>query len=296
MKINFIKYFVLVLILLSMAVFFAAKPANASNLEDGIALFYGGSYPGALQKFEAAMTENPYDTLSILFLLDCYEKNNDLAAASNKFEQVAVGKTDDAIAQANLGFAYFARSLINATFEAEALEQFKKAIKLDQKLSNAYTGMGLVYFQKRMIPRAKGYLYKALQLNPNDIIASEFLGNILLVDEKKPDEAMTYFKKNSETIPLYPDSYYYIGSSFYDMVDYPNAIQFLSKCVQYDPKGITQGYYATVLIGDIYLKQKMYKEAAAAFEAALKMNPNSGYAKHKLEKAKNQGKTGNKTK
>jgi len=296
MKTNFIKYFAVALILLSMAVFFAASPASATNIEDGIALFYGGNYPGALQKFEAAITENPYDTLSLLYLLDCYEKNNDLASASNKFEQVAVSKPDDALAHANLGFAYFARSLISASFEAEALEQFKKAIKIDQKLSNAYTGMGLVYFQKRMIPRAKGYLHKALQLNPNDVIASEFIGNILLVDEKKPDEAMTYFKKISEMIPTYPDAYFYIGSSFYDLGDYPKAVEFLNKCIENDPRGITQGHYAPQLIGDIYLKQKMYKEAIAAFEYALKINPQNTYAKYKLEKAKNPGKADNKTK
>lgn len=284
------KNIVILIILIFAAVVFTTLAAHAGNAEDGINLFYQGNFADAAKKFEAAITENPHDTLSILFILDCYEKNNDLAIISNKFEQQAVNKSDDAVSSANLGFAYFARSLINSSFETEALEQFKKAIKLDQKLSNAYTGMGLVYFQKRMIPRAKGYLYKAMQLNPNDIVASEFIGNILLVDEKKPDEAIIYFKKNAEILPSYPDSYYYIGSSFYDLNDYPNAIQFLNKCIQLDPKGITQGYYAPQLIGDIYLKQKMYKEAAAAFELALKISPQNSYAKYKLEKAKNPGK------
>lgn len=296
MKTNFIKYFVVVLILLSMTIFFAASPASASNLEDGISIFYQGNHNEAVKKFDAAISENPYDTLSMLYILDCYEKNNDLSSVSNKFEQQAVSKSDDALAQANLGFAYFARSLINSTFESEALEQFKKAIKLDQKLSSAYTGMGLVYYQKRMMPRAKGYFYKALQLNPNDIIASEKIGEILLVDEKKPDEAIVYFKKIAEILPSYPDAYYYIGSSFYDLNDYPNAIEMLNKCTQLDPKGMTQGHYAPQLIGDIYLKQKMYKEAIAAFEHALKINPQNSYAKYKLEKAKNPGKDDKKPK
>lgn len=268
----------------------SAGMAYASSIEDGIKLFHQKNWTEAAKKFESALVENPYDTLAILYVLDSYEKNGDLLTISNKFEQESVNNSSDAVAAAKLGFAYFSRSLLNQSLETEALEQFKKSIKADPKLGMAYTGLGLIYYQKRMMPRAKGYFLKAMQLNPNDLVANEFIGNILLVDEKKPDEALIYFKKINELLPSYPDAYYYIGSALYDLANYPEAIKFLQQSCVLDPQGVTQGYYAPQLIGDIYLKQKMYKEAASYFEQALKINPQNAYAKYKLEKARNQGK------
>ncbi|MBI2252078.1 MAG: tetratricopeptide repeat protein [Armatimonadetes bacterium] len=182
--------------------------------------------------------------------------------------------------------AYFARSLTDSSMHGEAMEKFKQALKIDSKLPMAYTGMGLLYFQKRMIPRAKSYFLKALQLNPNDLLANELLGNILLVDEKQPEEALNYFQKIIEISPNYPDAYYYIGSSYYDLEKYPEAITALNKIMELDSFGLTQGYYAPVLLGDIYLKEKKYPEAISAYEKALKINPQNSYAKYKLEKAK----------
>ncbi|MFH1453438.1 MAG: tetratricopeptide repeat protein [Armatimonadota bacterium] len=290
MKLKMIKNTALVLVLLAAAIYMLSPGASASNMDEGIQLFYQRDWNAAAQKFEASLVENPYDNLAVLYVLDCYEKEKNLSAISNKFEQEVMAKPDDALAISNLGMAYFARSLINSSFEVEAIEQFKKALKLDPKLGSAYTGLGLVYYQKRMIPRAKAYFYKAFQLNPNDVVAAEFIGNILLVDDKKPDEALIYFQKIAELVPNYPDAYYYIGSSFYDLGQYNESISYLSKCSELDPLGVTQGYYSPQLIGDIYLKEKNYPAAVSAFEQALKINPQNSYAKYKLEKAKNPGK------
>lgn len=275
------------LFLFAMLAAFAPGQASASSLEDGISLYYQRNWAQAAKQFEAALSENPNDSLALSFLLRCYTENNDLSAISNKFEQAAINNPGDAYAIANLGFAYFTRSMFNPTLESEAVEQFKKALKVNQNLSLAYTGMGYVYFQKRMMPRAKGYFLKALQINPNDIIASELLGNILLVDEKRYDEALLYFKKIADMVPNYADARYFMGSTLYETGNYPDALKELDACAKIDPYGLDQGREAPQLMGLIYMKQKMYKQAAACFENALKIDPQNSYAKYMLEKALN---------
>lgn len=275
-------------IFILLALFFCVSStalAEEDNMKNGIELFYQKNWDGAITEFRNALTKEPNNTMAISFLLDCYAKKNAIIDISNEFEKNALENGQDAVAQTYLGMAYFTKSLLDASIQDEAIQQFKQAIKLDPNFSMAHAGLGMVYFQKRMIPRASGHFLKAIQLNPKDTLALELMGNILLVDEKKPDSALDYFNKIAEIYPYYPDVFYYIGSSCYDLEKYDEAISSLEKALQLDPAGITQGYYAPVLLGDLYLKLKKYPEAQAAYKKALEINPQNSYAKYKLEKA-----------
>lgn len=264
--------------------------AQEDSMKGAVSLFYQKNWDGAIVEFKKVIMAEPDNTLALSFLLDCYVKKNALVEISNEYEKSALEKPQDALAQTYLGMAYFVKSLLETSMQEEAIQQFKQAIKLDPAFSMAHTGLGMVYFQKRMIPRAKGHFFKAIQLNPNNVMALELIGNIFLVDDKQPENALDYFNKIREIYPFYPDTYYYIGSSSYDLGKYDDAIKALEHAMLLDPLGITQGYYAPVLLGDLYLKLKKYPEAQEAYKKALLINPQNSYAKYKLEKAQNPAK------
>ncbi len=202
------------------------------------------------------------------YLLHSYYRKRDITTIVTKIEQEAVSKGSDPVAQAQLGMAYFLKGLVMPNVMEESLTEFKNAAKDDTKCSMAYTGMGMVYFQKRMMPRAKGYF----------------------VDDKKPEEALQLYERIVAEVPSYPDGHYFMGSALFDLKRYEDAVVYLQKAKELDPKGLTQGFDAATLLGDCYLKLSKGPEAVAAFEAAQKMQPTSTYVRIKLEKAKNPGK------
>lgn len=288
------KTFLFILMVLIYLAFpaLAQEAPQASHFQQGITSFYSKDWDNAINEFNSALQEDPYNTLALTFMLDAYVKKDNLNFILNKLEQQSISKADDPLSQTYLGIAYFTQGLMRPNMQDEALQQFKLALKADPQFAMAHTGMGMYYFQKRMIPRAKGHFLKALQLNPKDLLAMELLANIYLLDEKNPQEALTIYTKEQEIAPPnYADVYYFIGSSLYDLGKFEDAIPALQNCMKLDPNGILQGYYAPLLLGDLYMKMKKHKDAADAYKEALKINPQNPYAKYKLEKALNPPKS-----
>ena len=265
-----------------------AVPAHAQSaeLEQGMADFYKENWDDAIKSLSMAVKKEPQNSLALAYMLHSYYKKKDITTIINQMESQATAKGNDPIAQAQLGMAYFLKGIVIPQVLEEALTEFKNAIRDDSKDSIAYTGMGMVYFQKRMMPRAKGFFVKALRINPHDVMALDRLGNILLVDEKKPDEALQLYERIVIEMPNYPDGHYYAGSAMYDLKRYDDAIPHLIKARDLDPKGVVQGFDAATLLGDCYLRLNRFADASDAFERALKMQPSSEYAKIKLGKAK----------
>lgn len=257
-----------------------------TEMELGMQTFYEEKWDEAIAHLDKTVQKEPQNTLAMAYLLHSYYRKRDITTIVNRIEQEAVAKGSDPVAQAQLGMAYFLKGLVMPNVLDESLSEFKQAAKDDGKCSLAYTGMGMVYFQKRMMPRAKGYFVRALRLNPHDVMALDRLGNILLVDDKKPDEALTLYQRIVEELPTYPDGHYFVGSALYDLKRYDEAVAPLVRARELDPKGITQGFDAATLVGDCYMKLNRFSEAIAAFEVAKKMKPESQYVQVRLEKAR----------
>lgn len=253
-------------------------------LAKGINLFYQSKWDGAIDSFNEEIKNNPQDTIAYNFLLDAHFRRGTLESYSNELESRLQDKPDDPLLRTQLGLVYFARSKIDPAMLEEALEELKKAANGDPQCSLAYSGLGMVYFDKRMMPKAKNHFSKAMQLNPSDILALELLGNIVLVDEKKPADALALFQKIVEICPVYPDAYYYVGSADFDLGKDDDSIAALKKAMELDPNGLTQSYYAPILLGDLYFRKKMYPEALQAYQTALKINDKNDYVRYKIEK------------
>jgi tetratricopeptide (TPR) repeat protein len=271
----------------ALALLLTSSPSWAQNeLEQGMVSFYQENYDAAIPLLDKAVRQDPQNTLAMAYLLHSYYKKRDITTIVTRIEQEAVSKGSDPIAQAQLGMAYFLKGLVMPNVMEESLTEFKNAAKDDGKCSLAYTGMGMVYFQKRMMPRAKGYFVRALRINPHDVMALDRLGNILLVDDKKPDEALTLYQRIVDELPTYPDGHYFVGSAMYDLKRYEEAIAPLTRARELDPKGITQGFDAATLVGDCYMKLNRFQEAISAFELAKKIKPDSQYVQVRMEKAR----------
>ena len=289
MNIAFAKKIVtLCLVTMSLLALPALSQAHSPELEAGMKAFYLEDWETAQTHFEDALKKNPQDSLAMAYLLHAAYKKKEINEIINRIEQKAVSRGEDPTALAHLGMGYFLRGMIIPNQMEESVTEFKQAIKDDPNVSMAYTGLGMVYFQKRMMPRAKGYFVRALRINPHDIMAMELLANIMLVDEKKPEDARQLFERITAELPTYPDGFYYLGSSLYDLERTDEAIPYLIRARDLDPKGLTKGFDAASLLGDALMKQNRVSEAIDAYEKALQIRPDSQYVDTRLLQARGE--------
>lgn len=262
--------------------------AHSPELEQGMSAFYREDYDAAQESFSECLKKNPQDSLAMAYLLHAAYKKKEINEIINSIEQRSVARGEDPTALAHLGMAYFLRGMIIPNQMEESITEFKQALKDDPNVAMAYTGLGMVYFQKRMMPRAKGYFVRALRINPHDIMAMELLANIMLVDEKKPEDARQLFERITAELPTYPDGFYYLGSSLFDLNRNDEAIPYLMRARELDPKGLTKGFDAASLLGDALMKENRKAEAIQAYESALGIRPDSQYIETRIRQAKGE--------
>ncbi len=262
--------------------------AHSPELEAGMKAFYAEDFDTALAHFEDCVKLHPQDSLAMAYMLDVAYKKKEVNEIINRVEQRAVGRGEDPTALAHLGMAYFLRGMLEPNYLDEAITELKQAVNDDPQLSIGYTGLGMIYYQKRMMPRAKGYFVRSLRVNRHDIMAMELLGNILLVDEKKPEDARQLFANIVAELPTYPDGHYYMGSSLFDLNRYGDCVPYLQRATELDPKGLTMGFEAASLLGDALMKEERTSEAIEAYERALKIRPESQYIDTRLKQARGE--------
>lgn len=283
---QYLKKILVMAALLAMALAPQAARAEDNGFANALQLYYKAQWPEAAQAFQKVIEQNPQDSMALDYLIHCYIKRNDLRTVLYQLEQKTVATSEkDATALAHLGFGYLARSMREPNMLDEAQKTFEKSLTLDNNCAIAHCGIGLVYYQRRMMPRAKGHFLTALRHNPNDLMALERIGEITMVDERRPSEALTMFQTIMDKMPAYPDGYWYVGSANYDMGRYGACVDYMKKTIELDPSGLTQGYHAPMLMGKCYMKLKQYDDAKLAFNMALKLNPNNPEAKHFLEQS-----------
>ncbi len=266
----------------------ALGQAYTPEIEAGMKAFYAEDYDAAIEHFDATLKKRPHDSLAMAFLLHASYKKKEINEVINRFEQRAVARGEDPTALSQLGMAYFLRGMLIPNQLDEAITEFMQAIKDDPQLSMAYTGLGMVYCQKRMMPRAKGYFVRSLRVDPHDVMAMELLGNIMLIDEKKPEDARQLFERVVAELPTYPDGHYYMGSSLFDLGKYDEAIPYLMRSRELDPKGLTKGFDAASLLGDTLMRENRTAEAIEAYQDALEMRPDSTYIETRLRQARGE--------
>ncbi len=262
--------------------------AHSPELEAGMKAFYAQDFDTALTQFEDCVKLHPQDSLAMAYILDIAYKKKQVNEIINRIEQRAVGRGEDPTALAQLGMAYFLRGMLEPDYLDEAITELKQAVNDDPQLSIGYTGLGMIYYQKRMMPRAKGYFVRSLRVNRHDIMAMELLGNILLVDEKKPEDARQMFANVVAELPTYPDGHYYMGSALFDLGKYEDSVPYLQRATELDPHGLTMGFEAASLLGDVLVKLNRNSEAIAAYELALKIRPESQYIDTRLKQARGE--------
>ncbi|MGA2850567.1 MAG: tetratricopeptide repeat protein [Terracidiphilus sp.] len=150
-----------------------------------------------------------------------------------------------------------------------ALAEFHQALNLDPKNALALGGLARSYEESGRIDDAEKTFQQAADLRPDDWYGYNALGAFYHRQGKYP-QAIAAYRKALQITPDNAEIYSNLGATYIDQggkESLANAMQALEKSIALNPT-----YPAYGNLGNLYLQQKRYQEAAAVTEKALQID------------------------
>lgn len=151
-----------------------------------------------------------------------------------------------------------------------AIEEFKKAVKGDEKSPYFQKGLGVAYMQLAKYDDAIAAFRKALQLNPYYVDVRNDLGAALVLSGRRNEGRAEWIAAYNEPTNPTPDlAARNLGQSFLDENNFQEAANWYRSCLGKNPK-LVAAYsgLATALVG-----LQRPEEAVPVLEGALKTLP-----------------------
>lgn len=245
-------------------------PADASKLFAGVGEYYldRDNYNEAINFFRESLTLSSTNTISQTGLSEALAlKGNELLVkdsfpvARTFFEEALKYNAKNAPAYYGL-----AEVLTEMGKEDEAANNYELALSNDKDLSEIYTPLGALYFQKGNIDKADEYLTKAVAASPTDPQAHYYFG-LVRYTQNKNDVALASFKKSASLDASNPEVAFYTGSTLLRLNNNTDAVTEFTKATT-----LRANYFeAWMGLGEAQYELGNYPEAVKAYDKAAKL-------------------------
>lgn len=243
--------------------------------------------------------------LKALGLMQRYDKPGNLDQAVAALNEAVHTDPQFALCYASLGEAYRLKNQVdpNPKWLEQASAMLERAVQLDNRLPAPYVSLGRLHSSLGKHDLALQEYQKALAINPRDATAVmgvagayERMGRIQDAEES--------YKKAVALLPSYWDGYNSLGFFYYRRNRFPDAINQFRRVLELtpdnatahsnlaqayvsagDPKLLTDAeqelkksiqlnpsYAAYANLGNVYMNQQQYANAAQAIQKALELN------------------------
>lgn len=195
---------------------------------------------------------------------------------------------EDFQAQCRLGEVYFAKGMLD-----EALDNVSKAIEMaesirkqmDHSLAMYYANRGTIQATKGDMEEAVAQFRKALEINPNDVLALFNLGRAM-VDRDEFLEAMPLLERLVNVTPDDPIAWFQLAKVYEkldlrhisDLHTIDNATAAYRRVLELDPRNLE----ASFALMEVYLNLRKADEAILVLEAAVENNQDEPLAYYNL--------------
>ncbi|MBN1383975.1 MAG: tetratricopeptide repeat protein [Elusimicrobia bacterium] len=189
-------------------------------------------------------------------------------------------ETRQDISYYNLGGIYLGKTRID-----EAIEEYKKAIKINPEYFMAYNNLGLAYNKKGYYDKAILAFKKAVHIKPD--FADAYVNLALSYGNKLMyDEAISATEKAIKIKPNSVVAYNNLGGFYYRKKLYNRAMRMYKEAIRIDP------YYAEAYnnLGVVYISCGMREEAIKLFKKALTISPGYAGAENNYKRALRESK------
>ena len=263
-----------------------ANQKFSAALDGALHDFYSRNFGQAQTEFEAALEVVPDNTLAISFLnASAAHVGGALEKLTNAEEDVIGKNPKDYLAHVRLGFSYLFAGLFGADRSLDAREEFNAAVSLDPNGQAAHIGLGIMRENERSANRAKVEFLSALSVDPDNVLAREYLASIYQVDLRDPQAGLKYAVGVPNLVPGYADIQFHLASIMDDLQQYDAAIAYAKAGIALDVGRVGEaGQFGYTLIAQILLKQKKVADAKKYLEQAVAYDADSIYARTLLDR------------
>lgn len=263
-----------------------ADAAFNTPLENGLHAFYQRDFGTARADFEAALAVAPDNTLAIGFLNATAAQTPGALDELIATEENRLTAGGDAYAhQLQLGFSYLFDAGAERGRDAEALAAFEAARAAAPERAGAHVGLGIMYENERSANRAKVELLAALDRDPTDVLAREYLALIYQIDLKDPQRGLGYAIDVPNVVPNYADIDFHIASLLHDLHQWQPAIAYATRGLELDVGHVGEaGQHGYTLLARIYLDAKRPADARRVLQASIDAGVDVQYAQDLLGK------------
>src|SRR5262245_4552651 len=157
-----------------------------------------------------------------------------------------------------------------------AVDLVQRALQLSPEYVDAYSNLGNIYQQLNGLETAADLYRKALALRPDHAPALHNLG-LVLRKLKRFEEAIGLHQRAIENDPGDLQSHYALSQAYKEMGRHEEAVGMLKKALAIRPD--RDGFRR---LGQMLYALHRNEEAAASYEAWLRVEPESPVAKHML--------------
>jgi superkiller protein 3 len=245
-------------------------PAQASKLFSGVGEYYvdKGEYDQAFQFFEDAIRLDAKNEAAQLGFSEALAlKGNDLlvkeqaGAARGLFLEAIKYNPKNAAAYFGLGEVYAAEDK-----QADAIAAYEKSLVNNNKLTEIYVPLGILYYQAGDIKKADELLSKALVAAPDNAETQFFLG---LIRSSQGDDttALTAFQKARTIDANYADAYFNVGETLARLKRPADAILEYQRAISLRPNYLD----AMISLGQALNDTGKFTEAIDLLKAAAKI-------------------------
>ncbi len=182
-----------------------------------------------------------------------------------KYYNAAIEHDDDcALAWSNKG------ALLSDHFNLveQAIDCFKRAIKLEPGYVDAFHNLGLAFTKQKKFQDALECYDEALRINPDSDTLWIVRGN-LLCDLRRYEEALASCKQAIELKSDCPDAWVNHGNVLAGLKRYDEALTSCERAIQINPNCAD----AWVNYGNAFLGLNRHDEAQASYQRALEITP-----------------------
>ncbi len=190
-----------------------------------------GNFQQALKEIEAAEKINDEDPEVYVIKGAIFLGLKDSASAEQLYKKALALNPNYTLARFNLCGLY----LIENNFDGVIAECSEVVNDPTYKArANAYTNIGLAYFNKGDMERARENYQIALDLNPSFVYAHNELGKLYL-STGRYGEAIFEFQQAIAGLSTYEEAYYNLGLAYLKTNDNYNACESFRKVVELSP-------------------------------------------------------------
>ena len=238
--------------------------ARNSLLNLGLLLLQKGQAAAAVESLAKASALTPSEQCSLL-LAQAYQKLGQFKEAIDEYKKLDINQSKNKLVPFNLGLC-----LLNTGNNIDAIEAFKIAVEIDEKLIGAWGNIGTAFMNEGRHQEALAATQKVLDLDPDNPTAHMNMGGIYK-DLGNLDQALASTLQSLKLKPDNPDAHMNMGGIYKDLGNLDQALASTLQSLNLKPDNPT----AHMNLGGIYKDLGNLDQALVSTLRSLELKPDN---------------------